>query len=115
MNVNEAPSLLRNDAPPENHWLKINLIGTKSNRSGIGARVTVRYGSHLQMQELVSQSSYLSSNDPRLHFGLGTATEVEVDVSWPSGKVDKLGITTVDRFLTVKEGTGVLPKKFQSK
>jgi hypothetical protein len=116
MNVNEVPSLLRNDAPPHNHWLKIKLVGTKSNRSGIGARVTVRYGGRVQMQELVSQSSYLSSNDPRLHFGLGAATEVDIEVFWPSGTLQKLLKVAVDRILTLNEGVGVvlgkvLPRK----
>ena len=71
MNQNEAPSLLRNDAPPGNHWLKVRLEGTKSNRSAIGGRVTLRYGGKAQTKEVMSQSSYLSANDPRLHFGLG--------------------------------------------
>ncbi|HEY0786688.1 MAG TPA: CRTAC1 family protein [Acidobacteriaceae bacterium] len=106
MNVNEAPSLLRNDAPAKNHWIKFKLTGTKSNRSAIGARVTVRYGGRVQMQELLSQASYLSSNDPRLHFGLGAVTEIEADVAWPSGRVEKLGRLAVDRVLTVKEGDG---------
>jgi hypothetical protein len=62
---------LRNDAPADNHWIKIKLIGTKSNRSAIGARFVIRYGNKIQAQQLLSQSSYLSANDPRLHFGLG--------------------------------------------
>ncbi len=64
MNQNEPPSLLRNDAPPANHWLKVRLEGTKSNRSGIGGRVVVRYGGKTQAQEVMSQSSYVSANDP---------------------------------------------------
>src|SRR2546425_3811447 len=63
MNMNEPPSLLRNDAPGQNHWLKLKLVGTNSNRSAIGARVLVRYGKKVQAQQLLSQSSYLSSND----------------------------------------------------
>ena len=109
MNVNETPSLLRNDAPPENHWLKIKLIGTTSNRSAIGARVIVRYGGKIQMQEVLSQSSYLSCNDPRLHFGLGLASQAEIHVMWPSGKEEKLGQIAVDRLITLKEGFGVVP------
>jgi hypothetical protein len=72
MNQNEAPTLLRNDAPPGNHWIKIRVQGTKSNRSAIGSRIVLRYGGKTQVQELMSQSSYVSSNDPRLHFGLGS-------------------------------------------
>jgi hypothetical protein len=108
MNVNETPSLLRNDAPPGNHWLKIKLIGTTSNRSAIGARVTVGYGGKIQMQEVLSQSSYLSCNDPRLHFGLGMAIQAEIHVRWPSGKEEKLGQIAVDRLITLKEGSGVV-------
>jgi hypothetical protein len=76
----------------------------------------VRYGGRVQMQELVSQSSYLSSNDPRLHFGLGAATEVDIEVFWPSGTLQKLLKVAVDRILTLNEGVGVvlgkvLPRK----
>ena len=73
VNLNEPPSLLRNDLGGMNHWLKVKLIGVKSNRSAIGARVTARYGSRVQAQEVLSQSSFYSANDLRLHFGLGTA------------------------------------------
>ena len=71
VNQNEPPSLLRNDVTGKNHWIKVKLQGVKSNRSAIGARVTVRYGDKVQAQEVLSQSSYLSVNDSRLHFGLG--------------------------------------------
>src|SRR5665213_3438884 len=71
MNQHEPPTLLRNDCPKDNHWLKVRLEGTKSNRSAIGARVLVRYGGKVQAQERMSQSSYCSANDARLHFGLG--------------------------------------------
>jgi hypothetical protein len=106
MNQNEPPSLLRNDAPRNNHWLKIRLEGTKSNRSAIGARVVVRYGSSVQVQERLSQSSYLSSNDPRLHFGLGSFTTASVEVRWPSGLVEKFGGVKADQLLTLLEGKG---------
>ena len=69
VNQNEPPSLLRNDVTGKNHWIKVKLKGVKSNRSAIGARVTVRYGDRVQAQEVLSQSSYLSVNDSRLHFG----------------------------------------------
>ena len=72
MNRNEPPSLLRNDAPTGNHWIKVRLEGTKSNRSAIGARVLVHYGGKVQAQTVTSQCSYISVNDPRLHFGLGS-------------------------------------------
>jgi hypothetical protein len=84
MNQHEPPSLLRNDCPKENHWLKVRLEGTKSNRSAIGARVLVHCGSKVQAQAVLSQTSYMSSNDPRLHFGLGVETTADIEVHWPS-------------------------------
>jgi enediyne biosynthesis protein E4 len=104
MNVNEPPSLLRNDAPPQNHWLKLKLIGTKSNRSAIGSRVRVKYGVKVQAQQLLSQSSYLSSNDPRLHFGLGKETNADVEVHWPSGRVDSFRGVEADQMVLITEG-----------
>ena len=71
MNMNEPPSLLRNDVSGSGHWLKVLLVGVKSNRSAIGARVTARYGGRTQAQEVSAQSSFYSANDRRLHFGLG--------------------------------------------
>jgi hypothetical protein len=106
MNVNEPPTLLRNDAPPGNHWIKIRLEGTKSNRSAIGARVLVRYGGKVQVQELLSQSSFLSSNDPRLHFGLGAATTADIEVHWPSGLVETMKSVAANQLVTWKEGSG---------
>jgi hypothetical protein len=106
MNVNEPPSLLRNDAPAGNHWIKIRLEGTRSNRSAIGARVLVRYGGKVQVQELLSQSSFLSSNDPRLHFGLGSSTSAGIEIHWPSGLVETLKSVAANQLLTLKEGSG---------
>ncbi len=105
MNQNEPPSLLRNDAPPENHWIKVRLQGTKSNRSAIGARVVVRYGSKVQVQEVMSQSSYVSANDPRLHFGLGSTDSVELEVRWPMGTVEVHKNIPADRLITLQEGS----------
>ena len=104
VNVNEPPSLLRNDAPASNHWLKVKLVGTKSNRSAIGSRVVVHYDGKLQCQQLLSQSSYLSSNDPRLHFGLGTVKKVDVEIFWPNGLQESLKDVTADQLITVHEG-----------
>jgi hypothetical protein len=105
MNQNDPPSLLRNDAPRENHWTKIRLHGTKSNRSAIGARVAVRSGGKVQVQEVMSQSSYVSCNDPRLHFGLGAAEKVELEVRWPMGSVDVHKNVPADRLITLLEGS----------
>ena len=109
VNLNEPPSLLRNDIRGNHHWLKVKLIGTKSNRSAIGARVVVRYGTKKQAQEVMSQSSFYSSNDPRLHFGLGPETMADIEIRWPSGLQEKLKGISADQLLVVKEGAGILP------
>jgi hypothetical protein len=111
MNQNEPPSLLRNDVVPNNHWLKLKLIGTKSNRSAIGARVLVRYGGKMQSLEVLSQSSYLSGNDPRLHFGLGPETFAGIEIRWPSGLLQKLDRVPADQLVTVEEGLGIVATK----
>ena len=104
MNQNEPPSLLRNDAPAANHWIKVRLRGTKSNRSAIGARVVLRSQGKVQVQEVLSQSSYVSSNDPRLHFGLGTAESVDVEVRWPLGAVEVHKGIAANQLVTFSEG-----------
>jgi enediyne biosynthesis protein E4 len=109
MNQNEIPSLLRNDAPQDNHWIKVRLEGTKSNRSAIGARVLVHYGGKVQAQAVLSQASYVSVNDPRLHFGLGDETKADIEVFWPSGAVEKYPAQTANRLVTILEGKGVVP------
>jgi enediyne biosynthesis protein E4 len=106
MNQNEAPSLLRNDAPQGNHWIKVRLQGTKSNRSAIGARVVVRYADKVQVQEMMSQSSYVSSNDPRLHFGLGPVVSVDIEVRWPLGLTEAYKKVPVNQLITLREGSG---------
>ena len=108
-NMNEPPSLLRNDLKGIHHWLKVKLIGTKSNRSGIGARVLVRYGNRTQVQEVLSQSSFFSCSDSRLHFGLGEANSVDVTVRWPTGTTEKHPAVKCDQLITIREGHGVVP------
>ena len=108
MNVNEPPSLLRNDAPGGNHWIKIRLEGVKSNRSAIGARVLARYGGKVQAQEVLSQSSYLSASDPRLHFGLGAATAADIEIHWPLGLVEKYPALAAGQLVTIREGAGIV-------
>ena len=108
-NMNERPSLLRNDSPPAGGFLSLRLIGTKSNRSAIGARVTVEAGSRLMVQEVRSGSSFMSSSDLRLHFGLGDYERVgKIVVDWPhlssSDTVDDLA---TNQFLEITEGEGV--------
>jgi len=109
MNQNEPPSLLRNDAPKENHWLKVRLEGTKSNRSAIGALVLARYGGKVQAQGVLSQASYVSSNDPRLHFGLGAEDKADIEVRWPSGAIEKYPAQAANRLITILEGHGIVP------
>jgi hypothetical protein len=111
MNVNEPPSLLRNDAPAGNHWIKIRLEGTKSNRSAIGARVLVHYGGKVQVQEQSSGTSFICSNDPRLHFGLGAATTADVEIHWPSGLVESHKAVAADQLLTFREGVGEIKSR----
>jgi hypothetical protein len=108
MNRNEPPTLLRNDAPAGNHWIKVRLEGTKSNRSAIGARVLVRYGGKVQAQSLTSQSSFLSANDPRLHFGLGEASKASVEVHWPAGTTETYADLPADQLVTIREGQGIV-------
>src|SRR5213079_1077880 len=88
VNMNEPPSLLRNDLSGAHHWLKVLLIGTVSNRSAIGALVVASYGGRKQAQAVMAQSSYLSVNDRRLHFGLGPETSASLEVRWPNGAVE---------------------------
>jgi hypothetical protein len=115
VNLNEPPSLLRNDAPADNHWLKVKLLGTKSNRSAIGARVLVHYGKKVQVQEVLSQSSFISSNDPRLHFGLGAEAKADVEIYWPSGLHQNFKAIPSGQLITIQEGRGIIPSKGWSK
>jgi len=109
VNLNEPPSLLRNDLRGSNHWLKLKLVGTKSNRSAIGARVVVRYGKKSQVQEVLSQSSFYSVNDTRLHFGLGSEKTADIAVRWLNGGHEELKEVAADQLIVVKEGTGIVP------
>ncbi|WP_158615476.1 CRTAC1 family protein [Acidipila sp. EB88] len=108
MNQNEPPSLLRNDAPAENNWLKVRLEGTKSNRSAIGTRIVARYGTRQQAQTLLSQTSYLSANDPRLHFGLGAEKSASLQIHWPSGATETIAHVEANRLVLIREGAGVV-------
>jgi len=110
-NMNERPSLLRNQQEYPNHWIAFKTVGTKSNRDGIGARITVKAGKRLLVDEVRSGSSYYSQNDMRVHFGLGGATKLDsVEVRWPSGLTERFENAAVDQIDTVKEGSGVAVK-----
>jgi hypothetical protein len=103
------PLLLRNQTAAPGHWLRIKTVGTRSNRDGFGARVEVKAGGLTQMAEVRANSSFESASDPRLHFGLGTATRVDsITIHWPSGKVETLGPQSVDQELVVREGSGAI-------
>ncbi len=111
VNQNEPPSLLRNDVTGKNHWLKVKLEGTKSNRSAIGARVLVKYGGKQQLQEVVGQSSFLSVNDRRLHFGLGATEAADLEIRWPSGAKESYAKVAADQLVTIKEGKGIVSEQ----
>ncbi len=111
MNLGEPPSLLRNDVTGGHHWLKVKLIGTKSNRSAIGARVTAHYGGKKQAQEVLSQASFYSANDLRIHFGLGAASKVDLEIRWPNGGTERVGGLDANQLVTVREGSGVIKKE----
>lgn len=108
--VNDVPQLLRCDSTLKNHWVKVKTIGTKSNRTGIGARVVcitqVEGKPHRQIDDVRSGGSYLSQSDLRVHFGLGAAETADIEVYWPSGTVDRLKASSVDRVIVVVEGQG---------
>src|SRR3954470_1101260 len=105
-NMGEAPSLLVNQMSYPNHWIAIKTIGTKSNRDGIGARITVKASGRTFVDEVRTGSSYSSSNDMRVHFGLVAATKIDsLEVRWPSGLVETFD-GKVDAINSVKEGAG---------
>jgi len=110
MNMNERPSLLRNDYDGVNGWLMVRLQGMRSNRAGLGATVVVTSGGRQQARAALSQSSYYSHDDLRLHFGLGAARAADlVEVRWPSGAVDRLRDVAGRRLVTVREGEAPAP------
>ena len=101
-----APRLLRNDGGNSRHWIQLRLIGVRSNRDGIGARVKLTAGGFTQMDEAKGGMSYQSAHDPRLHFGLGVAARADsIEIRWPSGQVDRLVDVAADRVVTVREGS----------
>jgi hypothetical protein len=108
VNLNEPPSLLRNDLAGKANWIKIKLEGVKSNRSAIGARVVARYDGKVQAQALLSQSSFFSCSDPRLHFGLGSSVSADIEIFWPSGHHESFKSLLVNRLFTIREGEGVV-------
>jgi hypothetical protein len=111
LNVGEPPSLLLNRTKSTNHRVLFKLVGTKSNKAAIGARVTVKSGPLTQFSEVRGGASYLSQDDLRLHFGLGTNDKMtEVDIRWPNGETEILRDVAADFIYTIVEGTGIQQK-----
>ncbi len=108
INLNEPPSLLRNDVSGDNRWIKFRLVGAKSNRSAIGARVIGSYGGHVQGQEVVAQSGFLSASDKRLHFGLGKVDRVDAEIRWSSGERQRFKDLATNRLVTIDEARGIV-------
>jgi enediyne biosynthesis protein E4 len=107
MNMNEPPSLLRNEYAGPHHWIKVQLEGTRSNRAGLGATVLVTAGGRTQAQAVLSQASYYSHDDLRLHFGLGTAPRADrLEVRWPNGLNEVWDDVKPNQLLMLVEGTG---------
>ena len=111
VNMNEPPSLLRNDMKGKENWVKVKLEGVKSNRSAIGARVVARYGGKAQAQAVLSQSSFYSCNDSRLHFGLGGFHSVDLDIYWPNGLHEQYKKIPANQLITLREGSGIVSNK----
>jgi hypothetical protein len=104
LNLDRTSQLIRNDGGNCNHWLQIELVGTRSNRDAIGARVTLRTGDRIRVEEKRSATGYLSQNDPRLHFGLGSLDRVdEIEVRWPSGAIERFRDVPAGQVLRLTE------------
>jgi hypothetical protein len=108
-NIDGLPMILHNESTGTNHWITFQLIGTRSNAPALGAKVRIGAGSVSQVDEVRSGGSYLSQNDLRVHFGLGSANKVEdLEIRWPSGGMQTLHGLAADRIYIVKEGEGII-------
>ena len=106
-NMNAPSSLLVNQVRNSNHWIAIHTVGTKSNRDGIGAQIRVKAGGRIRIDEVRSGSSYISSSDMRVHFGLGKTDTIDwVEIRWPSGLTERFTNLPVDQIETLTEGAG---------
>jgi len=110
LNMNEVPSLLHNVGGNKQNWIKLKLIGTKCNRTAIGARARVITAKHIQMDEVCSGASVMSQNDLRLHFGLGTVETIDaIEVKWPTTqKTERFTNVKANQILTIREGDGII-------
>jgi len=110
LNMNDLPSLLHNVGGSKQNWVKLKLVGTKCNRTAIGARARVITGKHIQMDEVHSGTSVMSQNDLRLHFGVGTAEVIDaVEIKWPTTqKIERFTQVKPNQILTIREGDGIV-------
>jgi hypothetical protein len=110
LNLNDLPSLLRNDGGNAQNWIKLRLIGTKCNSTAIGARVRVVTGTHAQIDEVHSGASVMSQSDLRLHFGIGKSQVIDlIEVKWPTTqKIEKFTQVKANQILTIREGSGIV-------
>jgi len=108
--LDTTPVLLRNVNPDSHHWVELKLVGgPKSPRDAVGSTVYLTSNGIRQRGDVISGGSYMSSNDQRVHFGLGDATTVDhVEIHWPSGAIEKLKLPSLDRIFTVEEGKGII-------
>ena len=112
-NRGDYPQLLRNDGGNANHWLEVLLIGARSNRDGIGSVLKLSSEGFVHVEQSKGGMSYMSASDPRIHFGLGKHTKIDsLEITWPSGQVDRLTNVPIDQIIAVKEGTGIVPRSF---
>ena len=108
-NIDAPPSLLHNETETTNNWLMVKCVGVRSNRSAIGARVSVTTGEQVQIDEVASGTSYYSQSDLRLHFGLGSAARVDlVEVRWPTGEAESFRDVEANRLIHIREGEGIV-------
>jgi len=111
-NLDGPPTLLRNDGGSGNHSLLVKCVGTRSNRSAIGARVRVTCGQHGQIKEVMSGSSYYSQSDLRLHFGLGRAQVADaLEIAWPSGLKETFPALPADHLFIIQETKGIVERR----
>jgi len=115
VNLNEPPSLLRNDVKGNGNWLKVLLIGTVSNRSAIGSKIIARYGGKTQAQAVTAQSSFYSVNDRRTHFGLGDSKIADLEIHWTNGYIELIQGVPANRLVTIKEKSGVVKTEIFTK
>ena len=114
--IDHVPALLQNVNPDKHHWVGLKLVGgAKSPRDAIGTVVYLTAGGVRHREDVLSGGSYESSNDQRLHFGIGDSTAVDkVEIHWPSGSIESVSLPAVDRYFAVEEGKGLVPSVYDS-